>query len=225
MSAPAMPKTAPEAPAPAGKNIHIVELPPVDEGGEQVAGGAGEDVDREQSEGAHQRLGEKAEVPQAPHVGGQMKDSHVEKHGGKDSDPLVAEQHVAGVVGAPVHQLIHRGVEGADSPGHHGQKDGAIDADQQIGGRRGSPQRTPARRLRRRKTAVRRPVTPVWRQNFGHGVRGVGGGILSVGWKNGGMASHSFTLLHFRLRGWEGHAGCSLVWDAGGAGRWRRGAG
>ena len=60
------------------------------------------------------------------------------------------DQHAAGVVGAPVHELIDGGTPDADPAQHHGQKYRAVDAHQQIGGRSGGPAGAAARRRRRR---------------------------------------------------------------------------
>ena len=83
---------------------------PVDVGGEQVPGRAGENVHRQHARRTHQRLGQQAQVPQAPHVGGQVQNSHVHKHGGDNPPPLAVDQHRSRRCSAP--QCINWSVVG-----------------------------------------------------------------------------------------------------------------
>ena len=88
MRMPAMPKTAPEAPAPTRRRG--VAEDDVEGQREQVAGDAGEHVDGDQAEGAEERLAEQAEVPEAPHVGGDVDEADVDEGGGEQTPPLAA---------------------------------------------------------------------------------------------------------------------------------------
>ena len=54
---------------------------------EQVAGDAGDQVDDDHAEGAKQRLAKQAEVPEAPHVGGDVDQADVDKGGGQQATP------------------------------------------------------------------------------------------------------------------------------------------
>ena len=184
-----------------------VILRPVDEGGQQVARRAGEDVDRQQAQRTHQRLGQQTQIPQAPHIGGQVQNAHMDEHGGDNAPPLPVNQHVARIVGAPEHQLVEVGADRADVMRNHGQKNQAIDAHQKISGRRVSPRRAlPAGRTRRWRieSGLRRQ-----KLRFGIGVHA--NGLLFAGRRNRGVATHSTTLMHFgvgleaeRVNRWPG---------------------
>ena len=81
-------------------------LQPVDAGRQQVARSAGEDIGGQQTRGAQHWFGKQTQVPQAPHVGGQVDDAHVHEHGSDDAPPLAVNQHQTGMVGSEKHQLI-----------------------------------------------------------------------------------------------------------------------
>ena len=70
---------------------------------EQVAGDAGDHVDGDHARGADQRFAEDAEVPQAPHVAGDVEEADVDEGGGEQAVPL-AVQDEPGLVGAVVEQ-------------------------------------------------------------------------------------------------------------------------
>ena len=74
---------------------------------EQIAGDAGDHVDGDQADGAEQRLAEQAEVPEAPHVGGDVKQADVDEGRGEQAVPL-AVQDEDGLGGAVVDQLRGR---------------------------------------------------------------------------------------------------------------------
>ena len=105
--------------------------------GEQIAGGTREHVNGKHAGEPQKRFAQNAQVPQAPHVGGEMREADVHKHGRHQPPPL-AVQHQKRVVCPEMNQLagfrqpcIHTGTQ-------HEQEDGYIDAEQQIS--RGGPQ-------------------------------------------------------------------------------------
>src|ERR1035438_6042863 len=71
------------------------------------------------------------------------------KHGGDDTHPFTANEDGAGVIGAPGHELIVGGINGANTTQHHGDVDGAVDANEKIRSGRSSPGRPPAANGRR----------------------------------------------------------------------------
>ena len=57
----------------------------------------------------------------------------------RQQTPPMAGKDETAELGAPIHQLLHRGVAGGNPAQHHCQENGAIDADQGVRGRGGSP--------------------------------------------------------------------------------------
>src|ERR1017187_9141207 len=100
------------------------------------------------------------------------------KHGGDDTHPLTANEDGAGVIGAPGHELIVGGIHGANTTQHHGDVDGAVDANEKIRSGRSSPGRPPAAYGRR------------WRECTSAG----GENFRTWSW---GITSHPLTLKHF----------------------------
>ena len=72
---------------------------------EQVAGDAGEHVDGDHAAGADERLAEDAEVPEAPHVAGDVDEADVDEGGGEQAIPLAVEDE-PGFVGAIAEQGV-----------------------------------------------------------------------------------------------------------------------
>ena len=115
------------------------------------------------------------------------------KHGGHNAPPLAVDQHVAGVVGAKVHQLLGGWRYRTHTVRHHVEKDRAVDAYQQVCGRRDCPRRPWTADRRRR----RRHITGTRRQKL-RLVAGVpANGSLFAGWRRWGITSHDSTLKHF----------------------------
>ena len=170
----------------------LVKRVPPFECGKQVAGRAREDVDGQYARRSHQRLGQQAEVPQAPHVCSQVEKTTMHKHGGNNANPLAVDEHGTGVGGAPWHELTGRRTHRADAVEHHGDIDCAVDANQEIGSRSRRPGRTPPANWWRR----RRERAGAGRQKF----RASMNSSLFMGWRSRGITSHDSTLKHFRER-------------------------
>ena len=81
---------------------------------EQVSGDAGNHVDGDHAVGADQRLAQNAQVPEAPHVGGDVDEADMDEGGGEQAVPL-AVQDEPGVVGAVVEQGVFGGLLGLTS--------------------------------------------------------------------------------------------------------------
>ena len=129
-----MPKTAPEAPAP-------TEMPSradyVEEEAEQVAGDAGDQVDGNQADRTKQRFAEQTEVPQTPHVGGDVKQADVNEGRGEQPPPLAVQKNERSIGGAIVDQLCGCGVLRRDTVQDHPAEDGDVDGEQDVGAGRG----------------------------------------------------------------------------------------
>ncbi len=102
---------------------------------EQVAGDAGEHVDGDQSQRAEERLAEEAEVPEAPHVGGEMDDADVDEGGGEQAVPLRRGGRRPGTLAPKWTSWSGVGELGGDSVEEHPEKDGAVDGDEGVGAR------------------------------------------------------------------------------------------
>ena len=106
-----MPKTAPEAPAPPASDSQDRESQGEDDVGghaEQVSGDPRNHVDGDHAIGADQRLAQNAQVPQAPHVAGDMDETDMHEGGGQQAVPL-AVQHQPGDVCAVAEQVVSVG--------------------------------------------------------------------------------------------------------------------
>ena len=103
---------------------------------EQIAGDAGQQVDGTEADGAQQGFSQQPKVPEAPHIGGDVEEADVDKDGREQAPPLAAEDEV-GVGRSEVDQLGDSGFLQRDTAKHHPEEDGAVDSDQDIGGRSG----------------------------------------------------------------------------------------
>src|SRR5713226_10454280 len=97
---------------------------------EQVAGDASDQVDRDQADWTEERFAEETEVPEAPHVGGDVEQADVNEGRGEQTPPLAAEKNVSSVGGAVVDQLLGCGVFGRDAVQDHPGEDGDVDGQQ-----------------------------------------------------------------------------------------------
>src|SRR5712691_9317585 len=94
---------------------------------EQVAGDASDQVDRDQADWTEERFAEETEVPETPHVGGDVEEADVDEGGGEQTPPLAAQKDVTGVGGAVVDQLLGCGIFGRDAVQDHPAEDGDVD--------------------------------------------------------------------------------------------------
>jgi hypothetical protein len=109
---------------------------------QEVAGDAGNEIDSYQTEGAEKRFAQKSEVPETPHVGGDVEQTDVNEGSSEQAVPL-AMQDKDGYIGAVVNELGFGRFAGRDTVKNHPEIDGTVDAKQQIGSRRDKNVPTP----------------------------------------------------------------------------------
>ena len=95
------------------------------------AGHAGDEIDYEKGGATIDALGERSQVPQAPHVDGQMHYADVEEHRAQQAPPLSAKSQRP-KVRAPAKQLLGARMSGRDARQQHRQKDDHAYGDQRV---------------------------------------------------------------------------------------------
>jgi hypothetical protein len=98
---------------------------------EKISGDSCEHVDGDHAERAEERFAEETEVPEAPHIGGDVDQTDVDEGGGEQTVPLTMKDEEC-VRGAEVYELVGCGIAWGDAVEDHPNEDSAVDSDEDI---------------------------------------------------------------------------------------------
>src|SRR5207237_9495038 len=107
----------------------------MNEQAEQAGGDSGQQIDGEQSSRAKNIFRHAPDVPEAPHIEGDVHDPYVDK-GAAHQPPGLATERQWPPIGAPAQELSNGWFRGRDSGSHHGGEHSDVEREQKIGQRK-----------------------------------------------------------------------------------------
>src|SRR5260370_18526610 len=102
---------------------------------EQTGRDAGEQIDQQKGEAPKDIFRHPAQVPQTPHVGGDMEQATMKKCGG-EQPPWLRGQSFSSVIGSPTYEMLSIWIERGTAGERHGNIDQHINANKRPGDRK-----------------------------------------------------------------------------------------